>query len=129
MKLNLYILGESKKLGLNNTSATLEEIHSKLHEEAEEVEYEFEKLRYYRDTNSEKYYEARMKFGQEVLDLIQISIAALMLLIREGLDIRILLFKHNRKLITERRWKPLKTIQLEIKKYRGEGLWLIIRLK
>ena len=120
MKLNLYILGESKKLGLNNEKATMEEIHSKLHEEAEEVEYEFEKLRYYKEINSEKYYETRIKFGQEALDLIQISIAALMLLVKEGLDIRILLFNHNRKLITKRKWKPLKTIQLNIKKYRGE---------
>lgn len=114
MKLNLYILGESKKLGLNNEHVTVEEIQAKLNEEVEEVHFEAEKMRYYAEIKSDKYYEARNRFGQELLDLIQISIAGIFMLVKDGMDMRILIFRHNRKLLVSRGWKALKKIGIEI---------------
>lgn len=114
MKLKLYTLVESKKLGIDNNKLTIEEFQKKLHEETRELDFEADKMRYYKDVDLKKYFEARLKFGQELLDVIQIAIAGIKLLLKDGIDLRILLFRHNRKLLKDREWEPDGVIKIDI---------------
>lgn len=114
MDLNMYLLDKSEKLGLDNKDLTLMEFRNLLLQEVKESEIEIEKIRVYKNFK-EKSQKHRILLAQELLDVIQICITGLVMLEKEGIDLKLQLWKHNYKLINERQWKYKKFIEMRVR--------------
>ena len=57
----------------------------------------------------------RILLAQELLDVIQICITGLIMLTKDGIDIKLQLWNHNYKLIKERKWKANKYIEMRVR--------------
>lgn len=113
MDLKMYLLDKSEKLGLDNKDLTLMEFRNLLLQEVKESEIEIEKIRVYKNFK-EKSQKHRILLAQELLDVIQICITGLVMLAKEGIDLKLQLWKHNYKLINERQWKYKKFIEMRV---------------
>lgn len=103
MKLKLMILDKNIKTLESNDNDSWEKISNKLEEEYQEVQ---EAIR-----------EAdRLHVAEEVFDVLQVCIRALVLLAKEGFSIRQLFSRHNKKLVN-RGWREKKIIQIFIKEW------------
>ena len=101
MKLRLMILDRNIKTSESNYNDSWEKISNKLEEEYLEVQ---EAIR-----------EAdRAHIAEEIFDLLQVSIRALVLLTKEKFNIEQLNMRHNKKLVN-RGWKEKKIINIFIK--------------
>lgn len=103
MKLRLMILDRNIKTSESNDNDSWEKISNKLEEEYHEVQ---EAIR-----------EAdKLHVAEEVFDVLQVCIRALVLLTKDGFDIRQLFNRHNKKLVN-RGWKEKKIINIFIKEW------------
>lgn len=114
MDLKMYLLDKSEKLGLDNENLNLIEFRNLLLQEVKESELEIEKARVYKN-NSDKSQEHKILLAQELLDVIQICLAGLVMLAKDGIDINLQLLKHNYKLINKRKWKSRKFIEMRVR--------------
>lgn len=114
MDLKMYLLDKSEKLGIDNKNLTLMEFRNLLLQEVKESEIEIEKIRIYKNC-SKKAQKHRILLAQELLDVIQICITGLMMLARDGIDLKLQLLKHNYKLINDRQWKCKKFIEMRVR--------------
>lgn len=114
MDLKMYLLDKSEKLGLDNKDLTLIEFRNLLLQEVKESELEIEKVRVYKNDRL-KVKKHRILLAQELLDVIQICITGLIMLARDGIDIRLQFIKHNNKLINDRQWKCKKYIEMKVR--------------
>lgn len=113
MDLKLFLLEKSEKLGLDNKDLNLNGFRNLLLNEVKEAEIEIEKIRIYKNYD-EKVKKHRILLAQELLDVIQICLTGLMMLTKEGIDIKLQLFQHNYKLINKRKWTAKKYIKLKL---------------
>lgn len=118
-ELKLYTLKKSNKLGLTNENLNVNQLHGLLKEELREALIEADKMRAYKLIKAEKiignkYIKCRNAFASELLDIIQISIAGLVMLEKEGLDLELLFTQHNFKLLGEREWEPNGVINIDV---------------
>ena len=102
MNLKLMILDRNIKTTETNENDSWEKISNKLEEEYLEVK---EALK----NGSDK-----LHIAEEIFDVIQVCIRALVLLSKEGLNISQLFNRHNKKLVN-RGWKEKKIINIFIK--------------
>ena len=114
MDLRMYFLDKSEKLDLDNSKLSLIEFRNLLLQEVKESELEIEKIRVYKNDKS-KAQKHRILLAQELLDVIQICITGLIMLTKDGIDIKLLLWNHNYKLIKERKWKANKYIEMRVR--------------
>lgn len=114
MDLRMYFLDKSEKLDLDNSKLSLIEFRNLLLQEVKESELEIEKIRVYKNDKS-KAQKHRILLAQELLDVIQICITGLIMLTKDGIDIKLQLWKHNYKLIKERKWKANKYIEMRVR--------------
>ena len=113
MDLKMYLLDKSEKLKLDNKDLTLVEFRNLLLQEVKECEIEMEKIRVYKKWG-DKSQKHMILLTQELLDVIQICITGLVMLEKQGIDIRSQLLNHNNKLINERQWEYKKYIEMRV---------------
>mgnify|MGYP000491499776 CR=1 FL=1 len=143
MDLRMYFLDKSEKLDLDNSKLSLIEFRNLLLQGVKElvsrinavlrrrgvapkkeennnkiisgdITVELLKYRVYKNDKS-KAQKHRILLAQELLDVIQICITGLIMLTKDGIDIKLQLWKHNYKLIKERKWKANKYIEMRVR--------------
>lgn len=114
MKLELFVLSKSKKLGIDNSQMNIIDLQDKLREEFQEAMYEAEMARVHRNTKI-KANTYKCSLAAELLDVIQVCISGLAMLEKENVDIKLAFDKHIFKLITEREWEYEKVIDINLK--------------
>lgn len=114
MRFSLFGLGKSEKLGLDNKDFNIFSLQDKLREEYKEVMYEVDIVRIYRNTDDSRVKTHKSRLASELLDLMQVCIAGLIMLAKDGVDIKIAVFKHNFKLLKEREWTIDKIFNIEV---------------
>lgn len=114
MKLTMFALGKSEKLGLDNRNFDIYSFQDKLKEEFREVMDEADSIRIYRNINPIKSMKHKIRLASEIFDLIQVCIAGLVMLSKSGIDLNNEIVNHNYKLITEREWTIEKVINVDI---------------
>lgn len=102
MKLELMVLDKNINNGENNHNETWEAISIKLEEEYQELQEAI------REPNNKAH------LGEEILDVIQVCIRALVLLAKEHCNLEQIFKRHNKKLV-KRGWKHEKIIKIFIK--------------
>lgn len=98
--MQLLVLDKNKKLGYDNSKWSFKDIFKKLKEEVNELEEAIEEGN-------------KVHIAEEVLDIIQISIAALFKLFMNGVNIGNAISIHNKKL-EARGWKPRAVIKINV---------------
>lgn len=119
MDLRIYLLDKTEKLGLDNSNLSLIEFRNLLLQEVKESEIEIEKIRVYKNDRS-KSQKHRILLAQELLDVIQICITGLIMLTKDGIDLKLQLWNHNHKLIKERKWKAKNYIEMRVRENVGK---------
>ena len=102
MRLKLIIFDNKLKTSERTDNDSWDKISNKLEEEYQEVQ---EAIRERSD---------KLHIAEELLDVQQVVIRGLILLVKEGFDLRQLFSRHNKKLVN-RGWKEEKIINIFIK--------------
>lgn len=98
------ILDKNLKTSESNDNDSWDKISNKLEEEYQEVQ---EAIRERSD---------KLHIAEELLDVQQVVIRGLILLVKEGFDLRQLFNRHNKKLVN-RGWKEKKIINIFIEEW------------